>query len=50
MIRATLKKASELLQKEARVAIPAAGRAAVHGAKEFLRRLPEEYAKERNKR
>jgi hypothetical protein len=45
-----LKKATGLLQEEARVAIPAAGRAAVHGAKKFLRSLPEQYAKERKKR
>jgi hypothetical protein len=50
LIRGMLKKASGLLREEARVAIPAAGRAAVHGAKEFLKRLPEEYAKERKKR
>ena len=49
MIAGVLAKASVFLQEEARLAIPAAGRVAVHGAKEFLKRLPEEYAKERKK-
>ena len=35
MIRGVPKKASGLLREEARLAIPAAGRAAVHGAKEL---------------
>jgi hypothetical protein len=49
MIREAVKKAGDLVRREARRAVPAAGRAAVHGAKEFLRRFPEEYAKERKK-
>ena len=49
-MRGILKKVGEVVRKEARAAIPAAGRAAVHGAKEFLRRLPQEYVKERRKR
>jgi hypothetical protein len=50
MIRGALKKVGEFAQKEARTALPAAGRAAVYGVKEFLKKLPEEYAKERKKR
>jgi len=50
MIRGALKRVGELARKEARTAVPAAGRAAVHGVKEFLKKLPEEYAEERKKR
>ena len=50
MIKNTLNKASEFIRKEAQVAIPAAGRAALHGAREFARKLPQEYSRERKKR
>jgi hypothetical protein len=50
VIKTNLIKASEFLRKEARTALPAAGRAATHGMREFLKRLPDEYAKERKRR
>jgi hypothetical protein len=40
----------EIVRREASVAIPAAIRAAKHAGTVFLRRFPEEYAKERRKR
>lgn len=49
MLKDTLNKAGRTVRKEASLAVPAAGRAAVLGAKEFLRRLPQEYAKERKR-
>jgi len=40
----------EIARREASVAIPAAIRAAKHAGTVFLKRFPEEYAKERRKR
>lgn len=50
MIGGAVGETGELLREEARLAVPAAGRAAVHGAKEFLRKPPEQYAEERENR
>ena len=44
MIGGAAGETGEFLREEARLAVPATGRAAVRGAKEFLRKLPEEYA------
>lgn len=44
-----LRKVAEIARKEARAAVPAAVRAATHGAKAALRRFPAEYEKERKK-
>ena len=40
----------EIVRREASVAIPAAIRSAKHAGTVFLKRFPEEYAKERRKR
>ena len=42
-------KVSEFARKEARLAFPAARRAAGHGVQEFFKKFSEEYAKERKK-
>jgi hypothetical protein len=43
-------KIAELARREGSAAVPAAIRAASHAGKEFLRKFPEEFAKERKKR
>ena len=43
-------KISDWARKEGSAAIPAALRAASHAGKEFLKKFPEEFAKERRKR
>ena len=45
-----LQKVAEFVQREATVALPAAIRAARHGARAAMKKFPEEYAKERKKR
>jgi hypothetical protein len=42
-------KVSEFARKEVRFALPAAKRAASHGAQAFFKKFSEEYAKERKK-
>lgn len=44
-----LRKVSEFARQEATLALPAAKRAAVHGAQAFFKKFSEEYAKERKK-
>jgi hypothetical protein len=50
MRRRIFEKVAEFARKEGSAAVPAAIRAATHAGKEFLRRFPEEFAKERKKR
>ena len=45
-----VEKISELVRKEGSAAVPAAIRAASYAGREFLKRFPEEFAKERKKR
>ncbi len=45
-----LEKLAELARREGSAALPAAIRAASHAGKEFLKKFPEEFAKERRKR
>ena len=40
----------ELARREGSAAVPAAIRAASHAGREFLKRFPEEFSKERKKR
>ena len=45
-----MKMVSEFVRKEGGAAVPAAVRAATHGAKEALKIFPQEFARERRKR
>jgi hypothetical protein len=45
-----LEKLAELARREGSAVLPAAIRAASHAGKEFLKKFPEEFAKERRKR
>ena len=49
MISRTARKMGELVREEAAIALPAAIRAARHAGKTFLKKFPEEYARERKK-
>jgi hypothetical protein len=45
-----LRRVADFARREARVAFPAARRAAGHGIEAFLKKFSEEYAKERRKK
>jgi hypothetical protein len=49
VVQRVVQKVSEFAGKEARFALPAAKRAASHGAQAFFKKFSEEYTKERKK-
>ena len=49
MTRQVFQRVTEFVRREGQTAVPAAIRAARHAGKTFLRKFPEEYARERKK-